>query len=87
MAKDLGVKILANTLERGEDFESPKLVISDVDNPSPYLDDTCIGSLGHGDNINLVRRIPKKRPKWWHNTIRDVQVGEMIEGWLSEDDK
>jgi hypothetical protein len=23
---------------------------------------------------------PKKRPKWWHNTIGDVQISEMIEG-------
>jgi hypothetical protein len=26
---------------------------------------------------------PKKRPKWWHNIIKDVRIGEMIEGQSS----
>ena len=40
----------------------------------------CIGIPSHGDNNDLGVEDPKKRPKWWHDTIGDVQVGEMIKG-------
>jgi hypothetical protein len=37
------------------------------------------GSPSHGGNTDLAAR-DFKRPKWWHNTIGDVRIGEMIEG-------
>jgi hypothetical protein len=42
------------------------------------FDDTSTGTPDHGDNFD--REDPKKRPKWWHNTIGDVQTDEMIKG-------
>ena len=32
------------------------------------------------NNIDLDEEDPNKRPTWWHNTIGDVRVGEMIKG-------
>jgi hypothetical protein len=42
--------------------------------------DTDIGTscLDHGDKYD--GEDPKKRPKWWHNTIGYVRTYEMIEG-------
>jgi hypothetical protein len=81
MAKESCVKIQVVPLERGEDFEhEDSLVIFDADSPNQHSYDTSMGSPSHGDNTDLDEEDPKKRPKWWHNTIRDVWVGEMIEG-------
>lgn len=70
MAEGSGVRLQLAPLEGGEDAKSPRLVIVDTDTGSP----------SHGDNTDLDEEDPKKRPKWWHNTIGDVQIGEMIEG-------
>ena len=45
-----------------------------------YLDGTNTCGLSHGGNTNLDEEDPKKRPKWWHNTVGYVRVGEMIKG-------
>ena len=50
-------------------MESPRSVIVDIDTGSP----------SHGGNTDLDGEDTKKRPKWWHNTIGDVRLGEMIE--------
>jgi hypothetical protein len=72
--KDSGVNLQATPpqgWEYSEHEESSRLVISNADIPNQHLDDidTC------EDDEN-----PKKRPKWWHNTIGDVRIGEMIKG-------
>jgi hypothetical protein len=73
VAEDSGVKLQVAPPEGGEDSEheeSPRPVISDPDTGGP----------SHGGNTDLDEEDPKKRPKWWHNTIGDVRIGEMIEG-------
>lgn len=59
------------------------MVISDTDNPNQHLDDTDIGGPSHGEHTDLDEEDSKRRPKGWHNTIGDVQIGEMIEGLSS----
>jgi hypothetical protein len=41
------------------------------------------GSPSHGGNTDFTAR-DSKRPKWWHNTIGDVRIGEIIEGRSSQ---
>ena len=72
MVEDSGVKLQVAPPEGGEDFEhaeSPKSVIVDTDTGNP----------SHGGNTDLDEEDPKKRLKWWHNTIGDIRLGEMIE--------
>jgi hypothetical protein len=42
-----------------------------------------VGSPSHGGNTDLAAR-DSKRPKWWHNTIGYVWIGEMIKGRSSQ---
>jgi hypothetical protein len=44
-----------------------------------------IGSPSHGDDTNLDEEDLEKRIQWWHNTIGDVRVGEIIKGQSFED--
>lgn len=72
MARDSGVKLQVTPTKGGEDSqheESPRSIIDDTNTCSPI----------HGANTDLDED-PKKRSKWWPNTICDVQLGEMIEG-------
>ena len=65
LSSHLGVKLLVGPPKGGEDFEheeSRRLVIVNLDTGSP----------SHGDSTDLDEEDPKKRPKWWHNTISDV---------------
>jgi len=57
--------------EASEHEESSRPVIYDADIPNQHLDGTDTAE----DDKN-----PKKRPKWWHNTIGDEHISEMIEG-------
>jgi hypothetical protein len=46
---------------------------------SDFVDtDTGIGNPDHGNNFDGDD--PRKRPKWWHSTNGDAQVGEIIKG-------
>ena len=76
MAKDSCIKLQATPLGRREDSKHEEF-------PGSNFDDTGTGTsrLDHGDNFD--REDPKKIPKWWHDTIGDVQIGEMIEGQSS----
>jgi hypothetical protein len=77
--EDSGVKLLIAPPKGGKDSEHddeseqdecPRIVRSihsEARSPS------------HGSNIDLAAK-DSKRPKWWHNTIGDVRIGEMIEG-------
>jgi hypothetical protein len=56
------------------------LLDSNVDNPNQHSNGIGIGSPSHGENNDLDEEDPRKRPRWWHNTIGDVRVCEMIEG-------
>jgi hypothetical protein len=72
--KDSSVKLQATPPKGGEDYEheeSSRPVISYADSLNQHSDDTYTSE----NNEN-----PKKRSKQWHNTIGDVQRGEMIEG-------
>jgi hypothetical protein len=64
-----GVKYYEHDDEDSEQDESPRLVRS-VHSEA--------GSPSHGGNTDFTAR-DSKRPKWWHNTIGDVRIEEMIE--------
>jgi hypothetical protein len=74
--KDLGVKLQATPPEGvgGRGFWGvvvSRHIIFYADSLNQHSDDMDTGE----DEEN-----PKKRPKWWHNTIGDVRIGEMIKG-------
>jgi hypothetical protein len=52
----------------------------DADSSNHHSNDTK-----HSNNTDIGEDDdnPHKRPKWWHNTIGDVQISDMIEGQSS----
>ena len=76
MVEDSDVKLQVAPPKGGEDSEH-------AESPRSVIFDTDIGSPSHSGNTDLDEEDPKNRPKWWHNTIGDVRLGEMIEGQSS----
>jgi hypothetical protein len=82
--EDSGVKLPIAPPEGGKDSEHDDEESKQDESPRSVRSvHSEAGSPSHGGNTDLVAR-DSKRPKWWHNTIGDVQIGEMIEGRSSQ---
>jgi hypothetical protein len=74
------VKLLIAPPEGGKDFEHDDQDLEqDESLRSVRSVHSEVGIPSHGGNIDLAAK-DSKRPKWWHNTIGYVRIGDMIEG-------
>lgn len=73
-AKDSGMKLQVASPKRGEDYKPREFWGSNFDDI-----DISTGSPNHSDKFN--GEDPKKIPKWRHDIIWDLWVGETIDGW------
>jgi transposase InsO family protein len=82
--EDSGVKLPIAPPEGGKDSEHDDEESEQDESPRSVRSvHSEVGSPSHGGNTDFAAR-DSKRPKWWHNTIGDVRIGEMIEGRSSQ---
>jgi hypothetical protein len=78
--EDSGVKLPIAPPKGGEYSENDDEESKQDESPSSVISvHSEAGSPSHGGNTDFASR-DSKRPKWWHNTIGDVWIGEMIKG-------